>query len=73
MELIKHGHACVVLCEGDRRLVLDPGAFTEESALEGASAVLITHEHPDHFVPDRLRAAIDGLLAELDERGVRAD
>ena len=59
MELIKHGHACVVLCEGDRRLVLDPGAFTEESALDGATAVLITHEHPDHFVPDRLRAAMD--------------
>jgi L-ascorbate metabolism protein UlaG (beta-lactamase superfamily) len=59
MELIKHGHACVVLCDGDRRLVVDPGAFTEESALDGATAVLITHEHPDHFVPDRLRAAMD--------------
>jgi len=59
MELIKHGHACVVLCEGDRRLVVDPGAFTEESALDGATAVLVTHEHPDHFVPDRLRAALD--------------
>src|SRR3954453_2377087 len=59
MELIKHGHACVVLCEGDRRLVVDPGVFTEESALDGASAVLVTHEHPDHFVPERLRAALD--------------
>jgi L-ascorbate metabolism protein UlaG (beta-lactamase superfamily) len=59
MELIKHGHACVVLCDDDRRLVLDPGAFTEESALDGATAVLVTHEHPDHFVPDRLRAAMD--------------
>jgi L-ascorbate metabolism protein UlaG (beta-lactamase superfamily) len=59
MELIKHGHACVVLRDGDRRLVLDPGAFTEPSALDGASAVLITHEHADHFVPDRLRAALD--------------
>jgi L-ascorbate metabolism protein UlaG (beta-lactamase superfamily) len=59
MELIKHGHACVVLCEGDRRLVVDPGAFTDPSALDGASAVLVTHEHPDHFVADRLRAAMD--------------
>lgn len=59
MELIKHGHACVVLCEGDRRLVVDPGAFTEAGALDGATAVLVTHEHPDHFVPDRLRAAMD--------------
>ena len=59
MELIKYGHACVVLRDGDRRLVLDPGAFTEPAALDGASAVLVTHEHPDHFVPDRLRAAMD--------------
>ena len=59
MELTKHGHACVVLSADDRRLVLDPGAFTDPSALDGASAVLITHEHPDHFEPERLRAALD--------------
>jgi L-ascorbate metabolism protein UlaG (beta-lactamase superfamily) len=59
MELIKHGHACVVLRDGDRRLVLDPGGFTEPGALDGATAVLITHEHPDHFAPERLRTAMD--------------
>ena len=59
MELTKHGHACVVLSEGDRRLVIDPGAFTQPGALEGASAVLVTHEHPDHFAPDQLRKAMD--------------
>jgi L-ascorbate metabolism protein UlaG (beta-lactamase superfamily) len=59
MELIKHGHACVVLSEEDRRIVIDPGGFTEPSALEAATAVLVTHEHPDHFAPDRLRAALE--------------
>ncbi len=59
MELTKHGHACVVLSDGEQRLVIDPGAFTDPAALQGASAVLVTHEHPDHFVPDRLRAALD--------------
>jgi L-ascorbate metabolism protein UlaG (beta-lactamase superfamily) len=59
MELTKHGHACVVLREDDRRLVIDPGVFTEDAALEGATGVLVTHEHPDHFAPDRLRAAMD--------------
>lgn len=59
MELTKHGHACVVLSDGDRRLVIDPGVFTDPAALEGATAVLVTHEHPDHFEPDRLRAALD--------------
>ena len=59
MELTKHGHACVVVCDGDRRLVVDPGAFTDPAVLEGASAVLVTHEHADHVVPDRLRAALE--------------
>ncbi len=59
MELTKQGHACVVLSDGDRRLVIDPGVFTDAAALEGAAAVLITHEHPDHFEPQRLRAALD--------------
>ena len=59
MELTKHGHACVVLSEGDRRLVIDPGAFTDPAALDGASAVLVTHEHFDHLDPERLRAAMD--------------
>ena len=59
MELTKHGHACVVLNQEGRRLVIDPGAFTDPSVLDGAAAVLVTHEHFDHFAPDRLRAAMD--------------
>ncbi len=59
MELTKQGHACVVVSDGDRRLVVDPGAFTDPAALQGASAVLVTHEHADHLVPERLRAALE--------------
>jgi L-ascorbate metabolism protein UlaG (beta-lactamase superfamily) len=59
MELTKFGHACVVLSDGGQRIVVDPGVFSDASALDGASAVLITHEHPDHFEPQRLRAALD--------------
>jgi L-ascorbate metabolism protein UlaG (beta-lactamase superfamily) len=59
VQLTKLGHACVVLSDGDRRLVVDPGAFTEESAWDGASAVLLTHEHVDHFDAARTRAALD--------------
>ena len=63
MELIKHGHACVVLVDGDRRIVIDPGVFTDPAAFEGADAVLVTHEHADHFEPARLRAALDASPA----------
>ena len=63
MQLTKHGHACVVLSDGDRRLVVDPGGFTGDDAWVGASALLITHEHADHFVPDRVRAALDADAA----------
>ena len=61
MELTKFGHASVVLERDGRRLVIDPGAFTDASALDGAEAVLITHEHVDHFVEERIR----GVLAEV--------
>ncbi len=63
MELVKHGHACVVVAEDDRRIVIDPGVFTDPAALTGADAVLITHEHPDHFEPGRLRAALEAAPA----------
>ena len=55
MRLVKFGHACVRLEQGDAALVLDPGVFTEPEAVDGATAVLITHEHPDHYSADHLR------------------
>ncbi|MDB1089244.1 MBL fold metallo-hydrolase [Streptomyces sp. ACA25] len=59
MELTKKGHACVRIAKDGRTLVIDPGAFSEEDAALGADAVLITHEHPDHFDEGRLRVALD--------------
>ncbi|WIM96170.1 MBL fold metallo-hydrolase [Actinoplanes oblitus] len=58
MELTKFGHACVRLERDGRRLVIDPGGLTSEDALAGADAVLITHEHFDHFSPEKLAAAL---------------
>ena len=55
MRITKFGHACVRLEHDGRSIVIDPGMFTDPSAVDGAGAVLITHEHPDHYVPDLLR------------------
>lgn len=59
MRLTKYTHACVRLEAGDSALVIDPGIWAEPAALVGADAVLVTHEHPDHFDPAALAAAAD--------------
>lgn len=59
MELIKYGHACVRLTEGTDTVVIDPGGLTPEpEAWRNAQAVLITHEHFDHFNRGILEAAL---------------
>jgi L-ascorbate metabolism protein UlaG (beta-lactamase superfamily) len=57
MRLTRWSHACVVLESDGRRLVLDPGEWSEPRALDGAHAVLLTHEHGDHADLARLRAS----------------
>ena len=57
MRVTKFTHSCLRL-EGDGVLVVDPGAFSERSALSGADAVLVTHEHFDHLDVDALTEAV---------------
>ncbi|MEU3344852.1 MBL fold metallo-hydrolase [Streptomyces sp. NPDC006700] len=59
MRLTKLSHACVRLEKAGRTLVIDPGVFSERDAASGADAILVTHEHPDHFDEGRVRAALD--------------
>jgi L-ascorbate metabolism protein UlaG (beta-lactamase superfamily) len=56
MRITKFGHACVRIETGPTTLVVDPGGWSEREAVDGAGAVLVTHEHPDHLDPDNLRA-----------------
>lgn len=57
MRIIKHGHACVRIEHDGATLVLDPGGWTDAAAVSGADAVLITHEHPDHYSPALLEGS----------------
>jgi L-ascorbate metabolism protein UlaG (beta-lactamase superfamily) len=57
VELTRLGHACVRLDGPGGRLVIDPGALSADTATEGADAILVTHEHFDHFLEGRIRAA----------------
>ncbi|HEX3933006.1 MAG TPA: MBL fold metallo-hydrolase [Nocardioides sp.] len=54
MRITKLGHSCVRLEYDETVVVLDPGMFTDPEAVDGADAVVITHEHPDHYVCDHL-------------------
>ncbi|GAA3633348.1 MBL fold metallo-hydrolase [Kineosporia mesophila] len=51
MKLTKHVHACVVLEDQGTTIVVDPGTFATNARdlLSTADAVLITHDHFDHF------------------------
>ena len=58
MRLTKFGHACVRLEADGRVLVIDPGEFSDPAVLDGADAVLVTHEHADHVDEAALTAAV---------------
>jgi L-ascorbate metabolism protein UlaG (beta-lactamase superfamily) len=61
MELTKYTHACVSLGKDDARIVMDPGSFTANAAeaIEAADAVLVTHEHFDHFDENAIAQALE--------------
>ncbi|MGP4012065.1 MBL fold metallo-hydrolase [Streptomyces sp. 4N124] len=59
MKLTRFGHACVRLESPGGRLVIDPGCWTEDESVERADAILVTHEHVDHFTEARVRRAAE--------------
>jgi L-ascorbate metabolism protein UlaG (beta-lactamase superfamily) len=74
MRLTKLRHSCVRLAKDGGTIIIDPGVWSEPGVLTGANAILVTHEHPDHFDPQAIRAALaaDGDL-ELWSTGRVAD
>ena len=73
MRITKFGHSCVRIEYDGTAVVVDPGVFTDAGALDGADAVLITHEHPDHYLPAHLQATdapvftIEAVAAKIRE------
>lgn len=59
MKLTKYEHACFTLEKDGKLLVVDPGNLTDDlSSPENIVAIVVTHEHSDHFDPTALGALI---------------
>jgi L-ascorbate metabolism protein UlaG (beta-lactamase superfamily) len=60
MRLTKLEHAALVIEDAGTKLYIDPGKFTSpitDSA--GAAAVVVTHEHDDHWTPEQLGRIVE--------------
>ncbi len=62
LTLTSWGHSAVTVeADGAGRLVIDPGSLCDPHVMDGLTgddAVLVTHAHPDHLVPERVVAAL---------------
>ncbi|HEX4430196.1 MAG TPA: MBL fold metallo-hydrolase [Frankiaceae bacterium] len=55
LTLSKFRHSCLLVELGEVRILLDPGGFSAGfESLTELSAVLLTHQHPDHLDAGRL-------------------
>lgn len=62
MRVTKHEHACLRLESEGRTLIIDPGSFTLPlHDLRKVAAVVLTHEHPDHWTPEHLGRVRDAF------------
>lgn len=59
MRLTHLGHSCLLVEMAERRVLIDPGNFSSGfEDLRDLDAIVVTHNHPDHFDPARAAALI---------------
>ncbi|MFD4420338.1 MBL fold metallo-hydrolase [Agromyces sp. NPDC058484] len=60
MRLTKLEHAALVIEDSANKLYIDPGKFTTPiTESSGAVAVVVTHQHDDHWTPEQLRRIVE--------------
>lgn len=61
MHLTHFGHSCLLAEFGQTKILFDPGTFAHGfEGITGLSAILVTHQHPDHIDVSRLPALLEG-------------
>jgi L-ascorbate metabolism protein UlaG (beta-lactamase superfamily) len=59
MQFVHYAHSCVLAETGSARLLFDPGVFSRGfEDIRDLTAILITHQHPDHLDSERLPALL---------------
>ncbi|MBG6056276.1 L-ascorbate metabolism protein UlaG (beta-lactamase superfamily) [Salinibacterium sp. CAN_S4] len=60
MKITKYEHACTVVEKSGSTIIIDPGAFTTPlNDVTGVVAIVVTHEHADHWTPEHLRRILE--------------
>jgi len=61
IKISKYLHSCVLIKEGENRLLIDPGFFSfveqkiKPEDIGDADIILLTHKHLDHYYPEALK------------------
>lgn len=59
MYITKFGHSCMLVEEGEARILIDPGSYSDmQNGVRDLDAILITHEHQDHLDMGSLKAIL---------------
>jgi len=60
MKITKLGHCCLLIEEAGKRLLTDPGNYSEaQNEVKDIDFILITHEHQDHLHIDSLKIVLE--------------
>lgn len=59
MRITKFAHAHLAIETGGKRVVIDPGIFSPVEPQDDVAAIVLTHEHADHWSPELLAALLE--------------
>jgi len=59
VKVTKYEHATLVISSADKQLVIDPGVFLTPPDFGNTVAIVITHEHADHWTEDNLKRILE--------------